>query len=225
MNENRKNYIPALSYDFLTPLYDPLIWLALRESVFKTALLQQASVQPGTRVLDLACGTGTLAIMAKKACPQAEVVGLDGDAKILEIARTKARGENVAVRFDEAFSSALPYDDDSFDRVISSLFFHHINREDKRRTLRELRRVLAPNGELHVADWDKPQNWLMKVASYPVRLFDGAATSDSFAGLLPKLIREAGFADVRTTKHFSTVLGTISFFKAKNSELTEAEIL
>lgn len=79
MRETKKDYIPALSYDFLTPFYDPLIKLGLRETAFKTALLNQADILPGQRVLDLACGTGTLTVMAKKANPQAEMIGLDGD--------------------------------------------------------------------------------------------------------------------------------------------------
>ncbi len=216
MSETKKDYVPALSYDFLTPVYDPLIKLGLRETAFKTALMNQANILPGQRVLDLACGTGTLTVMTKKAYPQVEVIGLDGDRKILEIARSKAGRENVAVRFDEGFSIELPYGDGFFDRVISSLFFHHIKREDKRRTLREVRRVLAPGGELHVADWGKPDGLLMKLAQQPVVWLDGATTRDSFQGKLPEFIEEAEFADVIETAKFNTIGGTIRLYKAAN---------
>jgi ubiquinone/menaquinone biosynthesis C-methylase UbiE len=216
MSETKKDYIPALSYDFLTPFYDPLIKLGLRETAFKTAMLNQADILPGQRVLDLACGTGTLTVMAKKANPQAEIIGLDGDRRILGIAHSKAGRENVAVRFDEGFSTELPYGDGLFDRVLSSLFFHHLKREDKRRTLREVRRVLAPDGELYVADWGKPDGLLMKAASLPVQWLDGPTTRDNFQGMLPEFIAEAGFAEVTEMSKFNTVGGTIRLYKAAN---------
>ncbi len=56
-------YIPALSYDWLTPFYDPVVRLTTRDGVFKKALVEQASIEINHRVLDLACGTATLTIL------------------------------------------------------------------------------------------------------------------------------------------------------------------
>ncbi len=86
-----EKYIPALSYDWLTPFYDPVVRLTTREKVFKKALVEQAKIKAEHRVLDLACGTGTLTILIKNTQPQAAIIGIDGDAKILEIAKTKAK--------------------------------------------------------------------------------------------------------------------------------------
>ena len=72
-------YIPALKFTWLTPLYDFVVATTTREKRFKQRLLQQASLQPGWDVLDLGCGTGTLALWAKQAQPAARIVGLDGD--------------------------------------------------------------------------------------------------------------------------------------------------
>ena len=127
--------------------------LTTRETAFKTALIEQAAVKPQQHVLDLACGTGTLAVLVKRTQPQAEVVGIDGDANILTIAKRKAQTSNLAIEFDEGVSFELPYPDQYFDCVFSSLFFHHLTRENKRRTLQEVRRILKPGGELHLADW------------------------------------------------------------------------
>jgi len=209
MKSKDENYIPALSYDRLTFLYDPIVRLTTREAAFKSALLTQAQVQPGQRVLDLACGTATLTIAVKQAQPQATVVGLDGDPAILRRARAKAERAGVDVQLDEGLSYELPYADESFDRVLSSLFFHHLTRENKLRTLAEVRRVLKPGGEFHVADWGAPQNALMKLTSQGIVMLDGATTKDNFAGLLPELIRQAGFADVHETQHFNSLFGTI----------------
>ena len=205
-----EKYIPALSYDWLTPFYDAIVGLTTREKVFKKAFVEQAEIKANHRVLDLACGTGTLTILIKNTQPQAEVIGIDGDAKILEIAKTKAKESDVQIQFDEGMSFDLPYEDESFDRVVSSLFFHHLTRENKLKTLGEVRRVLKPKGEFHVADWGLPANSLMKGLSYLIQLLDGSeTTADSFNGFLPKLMIDAGFEEVKETDSFNSLFGTI----------------
>jgi ubiquinone/menaquinone biosynthesis C-methylase UbiE len=209
-------YIPALSYDALTPLYDWVVRLTVREKKFKTALISQANFSDGQRVLDLACGTGTLAVLIKEAYPKVEVTGIDGDAKILAIAKRKAAQKGVDIQFDEGLSFELPYADESFDRVVSSLFFHHLTRADKLKTLREVWRVLKPGGELHIADWGLPSNLPMKIASSGIELLDGAETTgDNFKGLLPSLVAEADFREARETLYFNSLFGTIRLLKTK----------
>ena len=211
-----EKYIPALSYNWLTPFYDTAVRSTTREKVFKNALVEQAKIKAGHRVLDLACGTGTLTILIKNTQPQAAVVGIDGDAKILEIARTKAKESGVEMQFDEGMSFDLPYKEESFDRVVSSLFFHHLTREDKLKTLREVKRVLKSNGEFHIADWGLPANSLMKGSSYLIQLFDGSeTTADSFNGLLPKLMTDVGFEAVEETNSFNSLFGTIRLHKSR----------
>ena len=210
-----EKYIPALAYRWLTPLYDPVVRLTTRERTFKAALVAQAQLQPGQRVLDLACGTATLTIAAKRAQPAAEVVGLDGDPQILERARAKAGAEEVELRFDQALSHQMPYADGSFDVALSSLFFHHLDRTAKLATLREARRVLRPGGALHIADWGKAQNVLMRGLFLIVQSLDGfETTADNIAGRLPEFIRECGFIDVAEKRRFATPLGTVSLYSA-----------
>lgn len=211
--QNEK-YIPALSYDWLTSFYDPVVALTTREGAFKAALVDQAGIAAGHRVLDLGCGTATLSILLKRKQPLAHIVGLDGDAKILEIARAKASKAGVEIEFDEGMSFDLPYEDESFDRVTSSLFFHHLTRENKLKTLSEVGRVLKPQGEFHVADWGLPANSLTRISSYLIQLLDGfETTADNFDGLLPRLMADAGFASVEQTNHFNTLFGTIRLHK------------
>ncbi len=213
-----ERYIPALAYRWLTPLYDPVVAWTTRERVFKSALLQQASPQPGERVLDLACGTATLSIAAKRMQPGADIIGVDGDSAILERARIKAQRAGVELRFDEAMSDRMPYADASFDVVLSSLFFHHLTREAKRATLREAHRVLRPGGWLHVADWGKAANPLTRAAFVLVQLLDGfATTGDNVAGLLPTFMADCGFVDVSETRRFATPLGTIALYRARRA--------
>jgi SAM-dependent methyltransferase len=110
----------------------------------------------------------------------------------------------------------LPYPDASFDRVISSLLFHHLTREKKERTLKEIFRVLRQGGELHVADWGKAQNKLMRTAFLLVQMLDGFETTvDNVSGLLPELFRSAGFEDIQEPTRYMTIVGTLSLYRAR----------
>lgn len=151
-NYQTDRFIPALGNDLLTPLYDPLMWF-MRESRFKGDLIEQAQISDSSRILDVGCGTGTLAIMTKQLHTQAEVVGIDADSKILGIARAKAAKTGIKLTFDQGMADKLPYADSSFDRVLSSLFLHHLSTENKLRTLREVFRILPSGGRFDVVDF------------------------------------------------------------------------
>ncbi len=208
-----KRYVPAAGYDFLTGVYDPVVALTTRERRFKQRLIAQAAIQDNHAVLDLACGTGTLAVWIKRRVPGAHVVGVDGDPKILARAKVKAERHKAEIVLDQGYSTDLPYDDDSFDRVVSSLFFHHLLYEDKIATIREVFRVLKPGGEFHVADWGKPQNPLMYVLFQLVRLLDGMdITRDNMLGKLPEYFRLGGFEGVETRDEIATPLGTMALY-------------
>lgn len=212
----QQSYIPALAYRSLTGLYDPLVRITTRERRFKAALLQQARLRAGQQVLDLACGTATLTIAAKRMQPRADITGVDGDPDILARARVKAATAEAELKFDESLSQHLAYADSSFDVVLSSLFFHHLDRENKLATLSEVWRVLKPGAELHIADWGKAANPLMRVLFLIVQMLDGfATTKDNVAGRLPEFLRASGFKEVEETQRFSTVLGTLALYRAK----------
>jgi len=209
-------YLPALRFRLLTGLYDPLIRWTTREATFKRRLLEQVALRPGERVLDLGCGTGTLALMAKQAQPAAELVGLDADPAMLSQAKAKAHAAGVEVRFDEGRSNELPYESASFDRVLSTLFFHHLDDDVKRATLAEIARVLRPGGELHVADWGRPRDLLMRVLSWQIRLFDGREpTRANLAGTLPRLFEAAGLSGAGETARLRTAFGTLALYQAR----------
>lgn len=212
------DYIAPLKYNWLTSFYDPLLRLTLREETFKRQLIRQANIAPGHRVLDLGCGTATLTLLLKQIHPQAMVFGLDGDTKALAIARNKIIKAGVEIALKQGLSYEMGFPDNFFDRVISSLFFHHLTAENKRHTLVEVFRILKPDGALHVADWGKAQNVVMRGAFFLVQLLDGfATTTENVQGKLPDYFREAGFIDVEETKCLMTVFGTLSLYSAKRA--------
>ena len=209
------DYLPAARFDFLTPVFDIFVRGTTRERTFKRRLLDQARLEGELDVLDLGSGTGTLAIWAKQRNPRLGIRGLDGDPAIVEQARRKAARAGVEIPFDEGFSYELPYEDASFDRVLSSLFFHHLVLRDKERTIAEIARVLRPGGELHVADWGDPRSLAAKVGAIAIRRFDGdEPTRDNLAGRLPELFEAGGLRDARERERVAAPLGVVSLYSA-----------
>ncbi len=206
-----RSYLPAAGHDWLLPLYDPVLKLLGEERV-KGELIDQAGIRAGHRVLDIGCGTGTLAILVKRLHPEAEVVGLDPDPKALARARRKAEAAGVAIRFDEGFANELPYPDASFGRVFSSLMFHHLEREAKLATLRELRRVIAPGGSLHLLDFGPPRSRLARALAH---VFHGVdELRDNVEGKIPVFMTDAGFEGADEVGHRTTIFGGLSYWRA-----------
>lgn len=215
LGTHERRYVRALRFGWLTPAYDVVVRATTRERAFKAALVAQAAIKPGHRVLDLACGTGTLAVLVARNHRDSAVTGIDGDPAILQIASRKAARAGVHLRLDEALASSLPYDDGSFDRVLSSLFFHHLQWAEKLRAAAEAFRVLALGGEFHVADWARAESGVSRLAFLPVQLLDGFPnTVDNVRGRLPQCFQDAGFADVTQSAAFTTMFGTLGLFRA-----------
>jgi len=217
-SEAATSYVPELGFKFLTPLYDPVVAVTTREQTFKNHLVDQANIRPEHSVLDLGCGTGTLAILLKQTQFRARIVGLDADEEVLAKARRKALDAGADVEFDQGFSDRLPYPDQSFDRVVSSLFLHHLTPTQKRVTLREVVRVLRPGGEVHIADWGRARGPLMRALFLGIQLLDGFEnTREHVEGRLPELLSSARLTRISTREEFSTLYGTLSLYSATRS--------
>jgi len=217
-NLRSSDYVPALKYPWLTPFYDRVVAVTTREKIFRKKLLEQARIGEDDRVLDLACGTGTMAAMIKSRYPGALVYALDGDPQILALARDKTRKAGLDVEFTEGLSFSMPYPSNEFDVVFSSLFFHHLKPADKSRTMAEVRRVLKPGGRFHLCDWGRPANLALRVAFLGVQLLDGfEVTRENVEGRLPEIVAQAGFIEVSVTGSVTTMLGTIELIHARKT--------
>ena len=211
--KEENNYIPALKYNWLTKLYDPILQLTMPERKFKIALIDQMNIKPRDSILDFGCGSLTLSLIAKRQHPLSELFGVDVDSKILKIASEKLRRSGASIDIRRYDGDILPYGDQAFDRVMSSLVFHHLTLEQKLKALLEIKRVLKPDGELHIADFGKPSNVFQRIGFYGVQLLDGfETTSGNVKGLLPNVMEEAGFVFQATT-HFKTAVGTVRLMK------------
>lgn len=213
---SREPYIPALRFRWLTRFFDPLMATLFDEAPLRERLIAQARIEPGHRVLDLGCGTGTLLVQLERRHPGTVAVGLDADPDVLALARTKAADAHLDIEFVHGLGSAPPLEAERFDRVLSSLFFHHLGPEDKRRTFAAAWKLLKAGGEIHVMDWGQPASIPMRAAFLGVQLLDGFATTrDNVAGRLPAFLEEAGFADVAEAGRANTIFGTLSFYRGR----------
>lgn len=216
-NKNKKGeYIPALKYHWMTRFYDPLIQWGMQEKKCKTHLVKQATLQPNETIMDLACGTGTLALLIQQSQPGVQVIGVDADPKILSIAKGKIKETQVNnITFEEGFSDKLPFSNNLFHHIFTSLFIHHLTQEMKKKTFEEVYRTLRSGGQFHIIDIEKPQNWLMRVAFFSIQFLDGfETTSNHVKGIIPNLLKETGFVSIEETGQFSTITGTLRAYKA-----------
>lgn len=205
MNANaQQNYLPAAGIDAFLPLYD-LITKLMGADQARRALLDQAALKSGQHVLDVGCGTGTLAILLKRRYPRIEIIGVDPDAKALARAKHKARRAGVFPQFDQGFADSLAYPAESFDHVFSSFMLHHLDREQKERMLREIRRVLKPGGQVHLLDFVASEGGS---GGFVSRLFHSHAhMADNLDANILTLLNNADFADARVVARRKTLFG------------------
>jgi ubiquinone/menaquinone biosynthesis C-methylase UbiE len=134
----------ADSYD--NSLFQRLIF----EPMHRFTLSQATARQPGpASILDIGCGTGRLLRRAARRVPDARMTGVDASEEMIRVARASVNG-TAPIRFVHGFAEDMPFGDESFDLVVTTMSFHHWS--DQSLGLREARRVLAPDGTFVLVD-------------------------------------------------------------------------
>jgi ubiquinone/menaquinone biosynthesis C-methylase UbiE len=203
-------YLPAMGKHWLLPLYDPFSRLARVGRVHRQ-LLDRAELRPGQRVLEIGCGTGNLLTALGRRGPAVDTVGLDPDPAALRRARRKAARSNLPISYEQGFAGALPFPDDSFDRVLSAFMLHHLDEDERLRALREVRRALRPGGQLHVVDVDgtpSGQPGRRKAHRHP-------RVAASLPTLVLAAMTEAGLTAAAENGHEQSRIGTYAFYRAE----------
>jgi ubiquinone/menaquinone biosynthesis C-methylase UbiE len=215
MTKNRlhahgRDYLPAAQHDALLPTYD-LLSRVLGLPKAHRALIAQAELADGQRVLEIGSGTGSLTLRAKRSRPGAELIGVDPDPLALSRANRKLRGES-GIRFDHGYAQKLPYADQEFDRVLSSLMLHHLDSDGKAAAAAEVFRVLRPGGRLHLVDADA------EVTEHDGRLARFFARQRHahahFGDSIPQLLGAAGFDHAEVGVRHHPFVGRLVFYRA-----------
>ncbi|HTM38662.1 MAG TPA: methyltransferase domain-containing protein [Terriglobales bacterium] len=137
--------------------YDLTVWLAFfgKERRFREKVLELARITNGESVLDVGCGTGTLAIAAKRRVGMAgSVCGIDASPEMLARAERKARSAGTEVLFRSGVAEALPVPDASFNLVLCTAMLHHLPQKARQQCANEIRRVLKPDGRVLAVDFE-----------------------------------------------------------------------
>lgn len=213
-----KKFTPALGFAALTPLYDCSIGLLTREDTWRRTLLDQ--VKPGAkdRILDVGCGTGSLALRMKLLCPDADIHGIDPDTEILKRAKAKAARSALPISFHQGFlTNNSTADFGHFSKVVSSLVLHQTPIEEKENILHSMANLLLPNGLVYIADYGLQRTALMrKLFRITVQAIDGVNdTQPNADGCIPDLMDAAGFSEVSELSVIPTLTGSISIYTAK----------
>jgi ubiquinone/menaquinone biosynthesis C-methylase UbiE len=178
----------------------------LREMRRRTADL--ARLQPGETVLDVGCGTGTLALeVQQRVGATGRVCGIDPGIQQIAWARSKAARRHLPIEFQTGVIEQLAFPDETFDVVLSTIMMHHLGDGLKRQGLAEIARVLKPAGRLVIADFQRPEERPAQPAPF-------GTVRD-----LPALVREAGFSPVETeARPFPRFPAGVGFVTAHKSE-------
>ena len=202
-----RSFVPGAGLDFLLPFYDPL-WRLMGGRSVRATFISDAQLASHQRILDIGCGTGSLPVQISETLPGAQIRALDPDPKALARGKEKAARAGVDIDWSEGFADELPFEDASFDRVVSSFMFHHLALDMKQAMLREACRVLASGGELHLIDF-AGQN--LGKDGLLARLFHPHShIADNLAGGIGELFEEAGFEGVREVSQHKSIFGRFS---------------
>lgn len=198
-------------YHWAAPFYDlsDIVFSGLREKV-----VDLAAPEKGSRILDVATGTGKQAFaFAKRGF---DVVGVDLSEDMLSVARRKKRFDNVSLQICDA--SNLPFKDDSFDVCTVSFGLHDMPSHIRQRVVKEMVRVTRPGGTVIVVDHSLPEKGFLRSFIYQyTKLYEGRYYPDFIRSDLKTLLRKSG---IEIEQDVRLMLGGVRILKGINNKIS-----
>lgn len=205
---DESEYIPALRFHWLTRIYDPLIERWLATAPMRAAVVEALDLRPGMRVMELGCGPGRLAVEIKRRHPGVILEAVDADPEMIAMAHRNAVQAGVEITFRETDITRLP-PVGRYDRIYSTLVFHHLRPEGKWSALRWVREALGPDGRFVVADFGRPHGLTQWLVSHLVQPLDGIAnTAPHRDGRFERVLHEI-FETAEPVAAWKTFAGTL----------------
>ena len=192
------------------PVYDLAFGRFLRRT--HGAVVELAALGAGEKVLDVGCGTGSLAVALKvPAGPTGSVHGIDASQEMIEVARRNASRAGADVNFQVGLAEAIPFPNGTFDLVVSQLAIHHLPDDLKQPAFGEMHRVLKSGGRCLIVDFEPPKSVLGRLIA---RMFLGSEMMRVNVKEYRVLLENAGFTQVEAgrTRH-----RLLSFVRGKNA--------
>ena len=175
-----------------------------REDSLRRMTVNLAQIKPGDFVLEIGCATGTLSLAAKRqAGPTGKVVGIDIIPGMIEVSRDKASQAGLDVTFQSGSIEAIPFPDENFDVVMCSFMIFHMSEKVRNKGIKEIFRVLKPQGRLLVLDLALPPNPLSKRI---LKLFLGFMLKHDLKELQP-VMESSGFSQIEISQAKYRVIG------------------
>jgi len=220
-NAEARKDIPVPGVAYLTPLYDSAIARLTRENSWRGALVNAMDHRPRVHILDVGCGTGTLALPMKAPRADASVIGIDPDSDVLRRTVAKAAAQPRPAKWNQGFVVAESAENiRPRSKGVSSLVFRQIPDKEEVRVLDDIVQSLQPGGHLCIADYGEQGSrlarWLFHLT---VQMPDGVEnTTSNVQGLLPVLVKACGLENVEALPVVATPTGSISLDRGRKPQ-------
>lgn len=162
-----------LIYKVISGFYDLLDVIYFRKDESSPRKVVYESIGPNDKVLDLCTGTATNAINIAERNAGVKVVGVDLSKDMLTIAKSKVEKANLSnVRIYRMDATKLKFKNEYFDKILLSLVLHEMDEELAAGIISEAFRVLKPDGEIIITEWERSNELLKKIAFSPIEVLE-----------------------------------------------------